>query len=53
MCSFILFFLLKIGEQKGGISLSQLEGWHQWEREVLRKGGRRVNMDQYNVYTCK
>jgi hypothetical protein len=44
---FILSFLsYKIVEQEGRISPVQGEGWHQWEGEVMRKGGRRVNTVQ-------
>jgi hypothetical protein len=42
-----LFFSYKIGEQEGETSPAQWgEGWHLWDGEVFRKGGKKVNMVQ-------
>jgi hypothetical protein len=49
--SFDLFSSAKSDNRRAEQVLPMGEGWHQWEGEVMGKGGRRVNKVQ-KICTC-
>jgi hypothetical protein len=50
---FSLFSLTKPENRRAEQVLPSGEGWHQWEEGGVGKRGRRVNIVQYNMYTCQ